>query len=258
MHSRARIMKISVPENLNTQNLDSMGNNILEKLREIGSSPEGFIEQVGQLDAITALALVVIGLISLFWGWRIFKLLVVANAAVVGLVIGAYLGQEFRQQGGDNIVIFAALAGGLVMAALAWPLMKYAVSIMGALAGSVIGYGAWHYGVTLAKRPELTEHAWAGALIGLILLGLLAFLIFKTVVMVLTALEGASLTVAGVVSMCLRYERISEDVRSALTQHPNLLPLLIAVPTVIGFAMQYAASAKKAKKKRKAMEGDGG
>ncbi len=231
---------------------------VLDRLGELISSPQGFIEQVDKLDEITALALILAGLVSLFWGWRVFKILIVANAAIVGAAAGAYLGQEFRRQAGDNIVIFAALAGGLVMAAVAWPLMKYAVSIMGGLAGSVIGYGAWHYGVTLTNRSELAEHAWVGALIGLILLGLLAFLIFKTVVMVLTAMEGSVLAVAGLANLCLKYERISDDVRTQLTQNPNLLPLLIPVPAVIGFVMQYAASAKKAKKKRMIMEGDGG
>jgi len=54
----------------------------------------------------------------------------------------------------------------------------------------------------------------------------------------------------------MQYGPIRVDLQQSLTNEVHLLPLVIGVPTVIGFAFQYSAVVKKAKKKKRAEGGD--
>jgi len=213
-----------------------------------------FVEKLYALEAVPAVVLLVFGVISLLAGWKVFKLLVIANAAYFGGLMGANLGNMI-QRNGEGLWLFGMIAGGLLLAALAWPLMKYAVSIMGGLAGSFLGYGVWQMVADMTGRETLSQHAWAGALIGLITLGLLAFVIFKLVVMIFTAFEGAVLAVSGAIALLLKYEPVGSSLRDTLRDNQPLLPLLIVVPAVVGFAMQYNAAHKVTVRRQKAIEG---
>ena len=57
--------------------------------------------------------------------------------------------------------------------------------------------------------------------------------------------------------MLMKNDSFRGDISAWLTDNSHLLPLAILVPAVIGFAFQRVAVAKKAKKRRKASEGDG-
>ncbi|MDY6914660.1 MAG: hypothetical protein SVT52_09435 [Planctomycetota bacterium] len=203
----------------------------------------GYLETLGALQAVLLLAC---GLVYLLQGWKVFKILVVVNAAVLGVLAGAQLGGML---GGRNMPLFGAIACALLFAALAWPLMKFAVSIMGGLVGSFLGFGLWRYITDATGRVDLNQYAWTGALIGLLTLGLLAFVIFRQVIVIFTSVQGAVLAVSGIVSVLLKYPSIHEELAEALNTNNRLLPLLIAVPAVIGFAFQQVALGKKRKKK---------
>lgn len=245
-------MAIDMPDIPTPQMPDST---MLKKIADFQvPSQAEFVEGLHGLEAVPAVALLVLGAISLVVGWKVFKLLVVANAAYLGGQAGAYLGNMI-QHNGEGMWLFGMVAGGLLLAALAWPLMRYAVSVMGGLAGSFLGYGVWQTIADMTGRATFSQHAWAGALIGLITLGLLAFVIFKLVVMIFTAFEGAVLTVCGGVALLLKYEPIGASLRETLTENPLVLPMLVIIPAVIGFALQYNAAHKVTVRKQKALEG---
>ncbi len=242
-----------------TQNIPSdvsgSGADLLQKIAsfEIPTQAE-YVDSLATMNVAIAVALCACGLIYLLHGWKAFKMLVIVNAALLGAFIGSQLGQALH---GRNTEIFGAAAGAMLLAALAWPLMKVAVSLMGGLAGAMMGYGVWNYAAQAAGKVALAEHAWAGALIGLIGLGLLAFVIFRLVIMVFTSVQGAIMTVSGFVAILMRMETLRSDLYTNLRSNQHLLALAIAVPALIGFAFQYTALAKKAGKKKKAQEGDG-
>jgi len=215
-------------------------------------SQQEIIQYLANMQVIYAIALLACGLVYLLRGWKIFKVLVVINALLLGVVAGNYLGGLVQ---GKNMPLFGAVAGGLLLAVLAWPLMKYAISLMGGLAGSVIGYGVWSYAAHSLSKPGLNDYAWAGALIGLIAVGLLAFVIFRLVVMIFTSLQGSMMAMGGLLSLLMRHQEFNKPIQDTLAQNVHVAPLIIAVPALIGFAFQYAASAKKATKKKKAVEG---
>ncbi len=227
---------------------------IVEKIRNLQvPSQEEFVNTLMGLEAIPAMLMLLFGLVSLLLGWKIFKGLVIANATCIGGLLGWYLGNKVQTSNG-TMWLFGMIAGGLLMAALAWPMMKYAVSAMGGLAGSFLGYGVWMYVADMTGKTDLVQHAWAGALIGLITMGLLAFVMFRMVVMTFTAFEGSLLTVAGALALLLKCEPVTEDVQTALHNNVHMLPLLIILPAVVGFALQYNAVHKLSLRKQKPAE----
>jgi len=212
-----------------------------------------YVDSLASMHLALAIILFACGMVYLLQGWKIFKMLVIVNAAILGAFLGGQLGVLLR---GGNAPLFAAIAGAMLFAALAWPLMKVAVSLMGALVGGFVGYGMWSYVAEAANKPALAEHAWAGALIGLVALGLLAVIIFRFVVMIFTSVQGSLMTVSGIVAILMKLAILRSKLQPALASNMHLLVLLIGVPAIIGFGMQYTAMSKKAKKKKKAMEGE--
>lgn len=223
---------------------ESTAPTLWEKLSEIPSlnALVQYLDSQGPVPAVLVLAL---GLVALLLGWRFFKLVVLANATVMGALIGIKLGSMLQ---GENMWLLGMLLGGLLFAALALPLMKYAVSLMGALAGWCLGTGIWHYTtVLLGREGDLGQYSWTGGLIGTITLGLLAFVIFKMVVMVFTSFQGSVMVMAALLALLTRFEPARQTVQGFL-DNPHVPPLLVTVPAVIGFALQHNGS-KGGKKK---------
>lgn len=212
-----------------------------------------FVNSLTTLNLAVAAVLIICGFVYLLQGWKIFKVLVVINAAVLGGILGSQLGAVLK---GPNMPLFGGIAGVLLLAVLAWPLMKIGVSLMGAMAGGLVGYVLWGYFFEIAGKQTLTQHAWAGAVIGMITLGLLAFVIFRLVIMIFTSIQGSLMMVSGLCALLMHVGPVKTSLYNALSQNAHLMILLVAVPALIGFAFQYAAIAKKAKKKKKSAESD--
>jgi len=207
---------------------------------------------MADFGAIMAMVLFACGLVYMLQGWKVFKILVIANAAVLGVMVGAHVGSMLR---GTHTWLYTSVGGGILLAVLAGPLMNYAVSLMGGLAGSFLGYSLWGYVAETVGRPEMLQYSWVGALIGLITLGLLAFVILQTVVTVVTAVQGSLMTASGIVALLMKYQPLRDSLEMPLRQNTHLAALLVGVPALIGIAFQSTAAAKKAKKKK---GGDGG
>src|SRR5437016_1389028 len=80
---------------------------------------------------------VICGVIILLFGINIFKFIVMINAAIAGAAIGSFLGKK----AGDETV--GAMVGGFTAAVVAWPLMKHAVALLGAVIGALVGASLW-------------------------------------------------------------------------------------------------------------------
>src|ERR1700722_10957685 len=148
----------------------------------------------GQLDLLnwchnmhagTAVMLILLGIIYLVFGYYLFKTFVTLNMAV----LGAYFGHALTHN--TTAPWAGAVFGAFIAAALAWPLMKYSVALMGGLFGAVLGASIWR---VTNLPPDLH---WAGALTGMIGFGLLSFVIFKHSVMLFLCLQGAVMLVLG-------------------------------------------------------------
>ena len=224
----------------------------LVSLREIPTRAD-FISKLSELGAPQGILLVILGLVFLLNGWKSFKILVLFNAALLGALVGNALGGLLD---GPNMTAIASIAGAVLFAVLAWPLMKMAIGLMGALAGSFLGYGLWNYIADLSGSETLGQNDWAGALIGFLLFGMLAFVIFQKTLIIFTSLQGSLLIVSGCLAVLMKLDQLRPSLENHLTNNVHLLPLLILLPAVTGFVHQQAGVSKK--KKKKASQGSDG
>jgi len=130
------------------------------------------------------LGLLALGLIQMFFGYRLFRVLV----GVVGALIGYYyapaivaLGSGAVPGTATSVVIGVGLA--IVFALLAWYVFRLAAFVWGATMGFAVS-------VVTFQAP------WLALVIGLVV-GALAMLFQRVVIVLLTALNGAWLVVSG-------------------------------------------------------------
>ncbi|HEY7091244.1 MAG TPA: hypothetical protein VH518_24320 [Tepidisphaeraceae bacterium] len=178
----------------------------------------------------TATILVIGGMVYLLFGYIIFKWLVMLNAGLVGAFIGGKIGEK----GGSMPA--GACVGAFVCAAITWPMMKYAVAFMGGIFGVLLGTSVWR-----ALGLE-SNFAWAGSLIGLVLFGLLSFILFKGSVMMYTSLQGSVMLIFGILGLIYKYQSIAPQVTENMTLKPFILPLSIFIPAVLGLLYQQTQS----------------
>ena len=150
--------------------------------------------------------------------------------------------------GNSETSVVCGLIGAVVTAAVCWPTMKYAVALMGGAFGALLGASLWH---TVDLDPQLV---WAGAMVGLVGFGLLAFILFRGSVMMFTSLQGSFMLVFGILGMIYKYQDVAETVSKHLKVEPFLLPAAICIPTVLGLIFQQhhapVASAGGGEKKK--------
>jgi hypothetical protein len=189
------------------------------------------LQAAQEMSPGVAALLVLAGVVYLIWGFYIFRILVTLNAAVVGGYLGLVIAQNSESQA------VAVVVGALVAAMIAWPLMKYAVAVMGAIFGALLGASVWR---TFGLMPEVT---WAGAAIGFVALGMFAFILFRASIMMYTSLQGSVMLVFGILGMIYKYQSVAPSLTDSLTVKPFLLPILILVPAMAGIIYQQSAYA---------------
>jgi hypothetical protein len=178
------------------------------------------------MGALTAAMLVIAGVIYLVYGVYAYRMLMTLNAAV----IGAYMGGVMGDKAGNATA--GAMVGGFAAAALSWPLMKYAVAIMGGIFGMCLGASIWR---ACGQDPA---YAWSGGGMGLIFFGMLSFLIFRGSIMMFMSLQGSVMLVFGLLGLIYKYQDVAPKVTEGLTAKTFILPMIIMVPATLGLIWQ--------------------
>ena len=139
-----------------------------------------------------------------------------------------------------------AMVGGFAAAAATWPMMKYAVAVMGGVFGLLLGASIWR---AAGLQPT---YAWSGGLTGLVFFGMLSFLLFRGSIMMYTSLQGSVMLVFGLLGLIYKYQEIAPKVSDNLSARTFILPLCIFVPATLGLIWQqtqYPAPAGPGPKK---------
>ena len=196
---------------------------------EEGIVPMNLIwEQVTALNVLEALMFISFGVVCLFYGWRVFKVLVVISFALIGLVAGIIIGKVIG--GGHNPILGVLLSA--VLAIVSVPLMRWAVCLLGAAAGGLLTASIWY----AAALPE--QYIWAGALVGVVAGGMISFIVYRIAVMLFSSLGGSVLVVAGVLAMLHMYVHTSTQIHDLMFNERWFLPAVIIVPTLVGVLIQ--------------------
>jgi hypothetical protein len=173
-----------------------------------------------------AALLVLGGIIYIGFGWYLYKALVTLNAALVGAYVGALIGQK------TGATVPGAMLGGFTAAAITWPMMKWAVAVMGGIFGALLGASVWR---ACGLEGNL---AWAGGGMGLIFFGLISFILFRGSVMMFTSLQGSVMLTFGILGLCYKYQDLAPKITDNMLMKPFILPACIFVPTIIGLIYQ--------------------
>ena len=191
------------------------------------------IEQIWKyittLNVLEALTFMSFGAVCLVYGWRVFKMLVVISFGLLGLLLGLTVSDKIS--GGDSQIIGGLIGLGL-LAALSVPLMRWAVSILGAVAGGILTSGIWY-------ACGLTEtYIWAGALIGIVAGGMISFIIFKIAVILFSSLGGSGLMATGILALLYLYPQTTEKVEELIFTQKWFMPTMLMAPTLVGIILQ--------------------
>jgi hypothetical protein len=185
-------------------------------------------QQITSLNTLEALMFISFGSICLFYGWRIFKILVVISFALFGLVAGILLSEMI---GGGRSPLLGALAA-VFLAVVSVPLMKWAVSILGAAAGGLLTAGLWY----ACRLPE--QYIWAGGLVGVVAGGMISFIVFRIAVMLFSSLGGSALLISGLLAMLYIYQPTTERIKDLVFNEKWFLPAALMIPTLLGIYLQ--------------------
>lgn len=175
----------------------------------------------------SSILLMLMGVVYLMYGYKMFKHLVLLNAALIGGYIGAILGVRF---GGYPLA--GGILGVIAAVSAAYPLMKWAVAVMGGICGAMAGAAVW---LVVGLEPDF---AWAGALTGLVGLGMLSFILFRGSIIMYTSLQGAMMLILGVIGLACKYQDFSPRITSSLNAQPMMLPLAVLIPAILGLIYQ--------------------
>lgn len=210
------------------------------------AQPEHVISHLQTLGAVWAVVFVIVGVLCMFNGYKFYKFATVSLALLLGLFAGYWFGGKI----GAPYVVAGCV--GVLMAVLAFPLMKYAVAVFGGLAGAFVGANLWA-GMADAVNKIASEggqaHSvipageyWLGALLGLLICGMLAFILFKLSIVMFTSVSGSTIAMMGVLALLLGFEPWHDVVADGLRASQLVIPLLVFVPAAIGLILQEANS----------------
>ncbi len=190
-----------------------------------------YISSLGLVEALTFISF---GSVCLFYGWRVFRILVTICFGLLGLGLGVWANQ--RLIAGN--VIWLSLICSVFFAVLSIPFMRWGVTILGAISGD----GSWTTPGLAAGLPE--EYIWAGGLVGVIAGGMISFIVFKIAVILFTSLGGSTLLVVGILAIIYRYmvQGDGEQFEAFARDNQWFLPTMLLVPMFVGIYLQNKLS----------------
>jgi hypothetical protein len=199
---------------------------------DVLSRPESMRNILEEINAVWAAIFILVGVLCLLQGYRWHKWLIVIMAGLFGVRYGMMYGDQV----GNPHVAAACLA--VLGAVIAWPLMKYSVAVFGGLAGAFAGANIW-----TAIGQDAGDHR-IGAMVGLIVAGLLAFTAFRYVVVGLTTIVGASALTFGVMGLLMQFDGFKSGITDEMNNHPLIVPVVAGSAALFGVIFQLSGGIK--------------
>lgn len=202
-------------------------NTMMNSRMDLLNRPAELTDALAQLGMVWSVIFVIVGAICVLNGYRWHKTVILVLSSLTGIATGLLLGPRL---GVGEVIAACSLA--LLFAVVAWPVMKFTVAVFAGLAGAFCGANVWS-----ALGYEQSQH-YVGAIVGLLVLGMLAFIAFRLVIIMFTAIGGASLLVLGTLAAMLRVEAWNQGIISSLGERPLVVPLIAGVAALMGVVIQ--------------------
>jgi hypothetical protein len=211
---------------------------------------EQAIQQLGSTPFWLGLIMVVIGLVYLLAGWRLFRFMIVLSSifggAVFGIVLTGWVGRENMWWGG-------MILGAVVFGVLSYHLVRYYVGLYGLALGYVIGVLLLRMLVDATGRSDFLMFWWAAGLILAVPFAIFAFIYYRVVTMYLMAMSGASLVMTGGLSVLLSQYGADSQTVHALSENPFTIRLvwfcLVAGGTILQLILSWVFQARQKQQK---------
>lgn len=204
-------------------------------LFDVDGAKLSLYETISDLHWLFAMLLLSVGVVYMLYGWRIFRALVVISFGFIGLFLGLLSADKLSTN--EHALMWGGIIGMALFAAIAIPLMKWCVSVLGAMAGGILTSGIW---IALDLSDAYLP---AGFIVGFIAGGLISFIMLKVSVMLFTSLGGSLITVMGLLALLYQYDvRVSNPMTfytyNLILTHQWFLPIAVIIPTVAGMLLQ--------------------
>ena len=204
-------------------------------LFDVDEAKLSLYEMISELHWFYAMLLLSVGVVYMLYGWRIFRALVVISFGFIGMFLGMLSADKLSTN--DHALLWGGVIGMALFAVIAVPLMKWCVSVLGAMAGGILTSGIW---IALDLSDAYLP---AGFIVGFIAGGLISFIMLKVSVMLFTSLGGSLITVTGLLALLYQYDvRVSNPMTfytyNMILTHAWFLPLAVIIPTIAGMFVQ--------------------
>ncbi|MBN1343491.1 MAG: hypothetical protein JXQ73_12460 [Phycisphaerae bacterium] len=191
------------------------------------------VSQLNELEPALGAILFLAGLVYILMGFRVFKVLVVINCALVGAAVGSAVGLA---AGGESVIlqVAGALAGAAILGALAVPLLKAGVVLCSGLIGGAMGIAL------TSLFSESADVQFAGGGVALLVAVSLVFIVFDHLMITVISFQGAVMTLAGFVVALGEQGSFLGQLRSMVLGSGAFMAFCIVALTIIGICVQLA------------------
>lgn len=181
-----------------------------------------------RIDPLIGVPFVIAGLSIMAFGWRVWKMLVVASFLLAGLLMPMLFVSDL----GDALLYGAGV--GLLLGVVSFYFSRAAVPVLGGLVGAAI-FGPVLEGIGL-RGPALM----AGMGAAFVCAGGMAVINQRYVIVLVTAFEGAVLLMSGVAALMGGNAKMFNTFQVMVADNALVVGFCILVPTVMSFFFQIS------------------
>jgi hypothetical protein len=194
------------------------------------------VEQIRQLPSPTLILMIGAGVLFLLYGRSLFRGLVMINA----MIFGAWLG--WRLGGSTQYPYIITIGLAMVLGILAWPMFKLAVAGSSGMMGAMM---VWQV-VNLHER--LVHYGPVFLVIGFIVFAILGWVLFRAMIIVVTAVQGAGMILLSLVFLLQRagFFRESSWIQ---VDRPGAVHLAVLILAAVGILYQVRFAGGKGRDK---------
>lgn len=184
-------------------------------------------------EPVLGILMVMVGTLCLLLGWRVYRVLVLINVAVLCGLAGGWV------MGGSVLGALGWAFGGVAGGILAWRFPDRATVVLGGMLGA---YVCGHF-LQEARATDQTTLVVAGCVFATVIAFGVIFV--RYTIIVLSAFQGALLTIWGIVNMMHESQKLACQVIDMAINRYIFIPFTLMAVMMVGVFLQMADSRRQ-------------